>query len=122
MLTRKPNPLQSKTEALMSRIVRLIAYLRNKHDIEKSWISQLSRCGTSIGANIAESRNAQSRADFVSKLSIALKEADETVYWIDIIHQSGGLTDIESDSISRDVKEIIYILTSIIKTTKANGL
>lgn len=122
MLTRRPNILQDKTSKLMGRIVKMIAYLRTKHNIEASWINQLSRSGTSIGANIAESKNAQSRADFVSKLNIALKEADETKYWIDIIHQSGGLNDVECSSITRDVNEVIYLLTSIIKTTKANGL
>ena len=118
MLTRKPNPLQSKTEALMSRIVRLIAYLRNKHDIEKSWISQLSRCGTSIGANIAESRNAQSRADFVSKLSIALKEADETEYWLRLLFATNIVDENEYKSLSKDVKQIIGTLVKIIKNTK----
>lgn len=122
MLTRRPNILQDKTSKLMGRIVKMIAYLRTKHNVEAPWINQLSRSGTSIGANIAESKNAQSRADFVSKLNIALKEADETKYWIDIIHQSGGLTDVECSSITRDVNEVIYLLTSIIKTTKANGL
>ncbi len=122
MLTRRPNILQDKTSKLMGRIVKMIAYLRTKHNVEVPWINQLSRSGTSIGANIAESKNAQSRADFVSKLNIALKEADETKYWIDIIHQSGGLTDVECSSITRDVNEVIYLLTSIIKTTKANGL
>jgi four helix bundle protein len=122
MLTRRPNILQDKTSKLMGRIVKMIAYLRTKHNVEASWINQLSRSGTSIGANIAESKNAQSRADFVSKLNIALKEADETKYWIDIIHQSGGLNDVECSSITRDVNEVIYLLTSIIKTTKANGL
>lgn len=122
MLTRRPNILQDKTSKLMGRIVKMIAHLRTKHNVEASWINQLSRSGTSIGANIAESKNAQSRADFVSKLNIALKEADETKYWIDIIHQSGGLNDVECSSITRDVNEVIYLLTSIIKTTKANGL
>ena len=122
MLTRRPNILQDKTSKLMGRIVKMIAYLKTKHNVEASWINQLSRSGTSIGANIAESKNAQSRADFVSKLNIALKEADETKYWIDIIHQSGGLNDVECSSITRDVNEVIYLLTSIIKTTKANGL
>ena len=122
MLTRKPNTLNIKTEALMGRIVRLIKYLRNKHSVEPSWISQLSRSGTSIGANITESHNAQSRADFVHKLSIALKEADETVYWIDIIHDSGGLTDAEWQSIRSDTQEVCKLLVSIIKKSKENGI
>ncbi|MBO7051382.1 MAG: four helix bundle protein [Prevotella sp.] len=122
MLNRKPNPLQIKTDLLMERMVKLIVYLRGKSNIEKAWVNQLSRCGTSIGANIAESRNAQSRADFVNKLNIALKEADETTYWIKMLHQGQYLSDIEKDSINKDVREIISLLTSIIKTTKSNGL
>ena len=62
MLTRKPNILQIKVDALMGRMVKLVAYLKSKH-AEREWVTQLSRCGTSIGANIAESRNAQSRAE-----------------------------------------------------------
>ena len=121
MLTRKPNILQIKVDALMGRMVKLVAYLKSKH-AEREWVIQLSRCGTSIGANIAESRNAQSRADFVSKLNIALKESDEAMYWINIIHRCGALSDKESESISKDVNEVISLLTSIIKTTKENGL
>ena len=121
MLTRKPNILQIKVDALMGRMVKLVAYLKSKH-AEREWVTQLSRCGTSIGANIAESRNAQSRADFVNKLNIALKEADEAKYWINILHRSDALNDKESFSISKDVNEVISLLTSIIKKTKENGL
>lgn len=102
-------------------MVRLITYLRSKHNIEKSWINQLSRCGTSIGANVAESKNAQSRADFVNKLNIALKEADETLYWIELFHKANNLSEKEKESIEKDIKEVISLLTSIIKTTKNNG-
>ncbi len=79
---------------------------------------QLLKSGTSIGANIRESKNAQSPADFISKLSIALKEADESQYWIDLLRFGNFLSDREFESLNNDVKELIALLTSIIKTEK----
>ena len=79
---------------------------------------QLLRCGTSIGANTRESKNAQSRNDFLSKLCIALKEADETDYWLDLLHATDYIDDELFDSLETDCNEIIKILTSIIKTLK----
>ena len=79
---------------------------------------QIYRSGTSIGANIAESRYAQSPADFVSKLSIALKESGETEYWLKSLHGGGFLTDEEFSSIYNDNVEIGKMLTSSIKTMK----
>ena len=79
---------------------------------------QLLKSGTSIGANIRESKNAQSPADFISKLSIALKEADESQYWIDLLRFGNFLSDREYESLNNDVKELIALLTSIIKTEK----
>ena len=76
---------------------------------------QLLRSGTSIGANTRESKNAQSKNDFLSKLSIALKEADETDYWLDLLHATDYLEDKMYDSLANDCHEIIKILTSIIK-------
>ena len=79
---------------------------------------QLLKSGTSVGANIRESKNAQSPADFVSKLSIALKEADESQYWIELLKYGEFLSENEFESMNNDIKEIIAILTSIIKTEK----
>ena len=79
---------------------------------------QLLRCGTSIGANTRESKNAQSRNDFLSKLCIALKEADETDYWLDLLHATNYIDNELFDSLERDCTEIIKILTSIIKTLR----
>ena len=117
----KQNILLVKTDALTNRIIKMVKYLRTKH-VESSIVTQVLRAGTSIGANIAESQNAQSRADFVNKLSIALKEADETVYWIDKLLIMEGLTEKEHRSIMSDTKEVIYMLTAIIKKTKQNNL
>ena len=75
------------------------------------------RCGKSIGANVAEAQQAQSRADFVSKLNIALKEASETKYWLRLLKETKYLTDTEFSSIYPDVVELEKLLTSIILST-----
>lgn len=81
MMERKESVLKNKSESFAKRIIRLYQYLMNvKHETVIS--KQIYRSGTSIGANIAESRLAQSELDFISKLSIALKEAEETEYWL----------------------------------------
>jgi four helix bundle protein len=79
---------------------------------------QLLRSGTSIGANIAESQQAQSRADFISKLCIALKEASETNYWLRLLHATDFLSDAEHTSIIDDCQELEKMLTAIIKSSK----
>lgn len=76
---------------------------------------QLLRCGTSIGANVREGLYAQSRKDFISKLNIALKEAGETDYWLDVIHSAEYFTDDEYQSLKEDNDELLKLLTSIIK-------
>ena len=119
MLQRKENIIQEKTEAYASRIVRLYIYLRDvKH--EQTLSKQILRSGTSIGANTAESRNAQSKADFINKLSIALKEANETEYWLMLLKETEYLSQNEYDSIITDCRELLKLLISIIKTTKGN--
>ena len=77
------------------------------------------RSGTSIGANVRESQDAQSTADFISKLSIALKEAKETQYWLELLHESDYLSDNLFQSIYSDNKIIVATLVKIIKTTKS---
>ena len=79
---------------------------------------QLLRSGTSIGANAFEGKNAQSKPDFISKMSIALKEATESAYWIDLLHETKYISDAEFDSIFADCKRIMAVLTKIIKNTK----
>lgn len=79
---------------------------------------QLLRCGTCIGANARESKNAQSRMDFLNKLNIALKEADESEYWLDILHETEYLDDKQFESLNTDCKELIAILVAIIKSLK----
>ncbi|MEN8929142.1 MAG: four helix bundle protein [Flavobacteriales bacterium] len=79
---------------------------------------QLLRSGTSIGANIRESEHGQSKADFIHKLSISLKEANETEYWIELLHKSDYLDDKQFEQLSNSVIELIKLLASIIKTSK----
>ena len=81
---------------------------------------QLLRSGTSIGANVAESQQGQSRADFISKLSIALKEAYETDYWLRLLYATEYLSEKEFVSIIKDCQEIEKMLTAIIKSSKSN--
>ena len=99
------------------RIVKLYKYLTEEKS-EFVMSKQVYRSGTSIGANIAESKAAQSNADFVSKLSISLKEAFETKYWLLLLHESETIDDAEYNSIENDIKTIIGTLTNIIKKKK----
>ena len=82
--------------------------------------SQILRSGTSIGANIREGEVAQSRADFVARYNIALKEANETDYWLDLLHESGYIPNSHFDFLSPKCKELVYILISIIKSSNEN--
>jgi len=107
------------TEDFGLRIVNLYKYLR-KEKKEYIMSMQLYRSGTSIGANVAESKNAQSKADFISKLSIALKEAGESDYWLKLLLKSQTISIHEYDSIKNDLNIIIGALIKIIKTTKEN--
>ena len=99
------------------RIVKLYKYLSDKKK-ETVLSKQLLRSGTSIGANTRESKNAQSRNDFLNKLNIALKEADETEYWLELLYKTEYLDETEYRSIQKDTSELIKILTSIIRKLK----
>ena len=117
MMQRKENIILTKTDAYSNRILKLYQYLVDvKH--EQILSKQILRSGTSIGANTIESRNAQGSKDFVNKMSIALKEADETEYWLKKLLQGGFITDKEYDSMHHDNDEIVSILTKIVKTMK----
>ena len=109
--------IQEKSFQFAVRIVNLCKYLQTK---QKEYVltRQLLRCGTSIGANVAESQQAQSRADFINKLNIALKEAYETDYWLRLMQATHMLTEEEYQSIIIDCHELEKLLISIIKTLK----
>ena len=113
------NIIEEKSFRFALRIVNLNKYLRgSKRECILS--AQLLRSGTSIGANVVESQQAQSRADFLSKLSIALKETSETKYWLRLLHAADYLTNSQFESINADCVELEKILVTIIKSTKNN--
>ena len=109
--------VQEKSFRFAVRIVNLCRYLQTERK-EYALSKQLLRSGTSIGANIAESQQAQSRADFVNKLNIALKEAYETNYWLRLMFETQYLTTQEFESIVADCKELEKLLIAIVKTSK----
>ncbi len=102
------------------RIINLYNYLKSEKQ-EYILSRQILKSGTSIGANCAESKNAQSVADFISKHSIALKEAGETKYWLKLLVRTGYITERQFGSMYTDCAELEKLLTSIIKTTKRNN-
>ena len=108
-----------KSKDFAIKIIKCYKFLtEQKH--ENIMSKQLLRCGTSIGANTRESKNAQSRMDFLNKLNIALKEADETEYWLDLLHETRYLDDTQFESINADCTELIKMLTAIIKKIKTD--
>jgi four helix bundle protein len=113
---KKENVVKDKSFSFAVDIITLCRNLVEQKEVVLS--KQLLRSGTSIGANIREAEYAESRADFIHKLKIALKEANETIYWIDLLYISKYLSDIQYDFVYPTAKELIRILTSIINTTK----
>ena len=111
--------IDSKSFAI--RIIRLYKYLS---DMKKEFVlsKQILRSGTSIGANISESVFAQSRMDFVSKMSISLKEASETKYWLDLLYETEYISQELYDSVSDDLGKITGTLVKIVNTTKQNNV
>jgi four helix bundle protein len=114
------NAVRDKSKAFALRIIKLYQYLC---DEKKEYIlsKQVLRSGTSVGANIRESQRGQSKADFYAKLHISLKEADETSYWLELLHESGYIKKDEFESIYADCEELIKLLVSITKSQKDNS-
>ena len=104
-----------KSEDFAVRVINLCKYLRHT---KKEYVlsKQLLRSGTSIGANVAEAQRAQSRSDFLAKMSIALKEANETFYWLRLLYRTQYLTGREFESVSQDADELLRMITAICKT------
>ena len=101
------------------RITRLFQYLTEDSECKEYVISkQIYRSGTSVGANVRESKHAQSDADFLSKMSIAYKEADETDYWLNLLHDNGYIDETQFNSLNADTTRILKVLTSIVKTMR----
>lgn len=116
----KPNPLKDKSFQFALRAIKLYKYLTEEKR-EYVMSKQLLRSGTSIGANIREAQNAQSKADFIHKLSISQKECDEVLYWLELLHQSEYLTETEFSSILTEANELLKMLKSAIITSKKNN-
>jgi len=109
--------LENKSFQFAIRIVNLTRYLNEKKN-EHIMSKQLLRSGTSIGANISEAQFAQSKADFVTKMHISLKEASETRYWLNLLESTNYLNKEELNSILSDCNNLINMLVSTCKTTK----
>ncbi|WP_395059924.1 four helix bundle protein [Flavobacterium sp.] len=116
MSIEKRNVIKEKSFEFAVEIVYLYKVLVEKKEFVLS--KQILRSGTSIGANIREAEHAQSKADFIHKLSISLKEANETEYWLDLLFETKYLSETEFQNIKNKIVEILKILTSIINTSK----
>ena len=111
------NIVADKSKSFAIRIIKFYKYLC---DEKKEFVlsKQILRSGTSIGANIRESKNAQSKADFISKMNIALKEADETAYWMELLWESEIIEKSQVIDLYELNTELIKLLTAIIKSSK----
>ena len=114
------NPVKDKSYKFAVRTVRLCKYLM---DEKREFIlsKQLLRSGTAIGANVKEALHGESRTDFIHKLSLALKEASETEYWLELLRETEYLDQPKFDSINHDCQELLKLLISIIKSSKQNS-
>jgi four helix bundle protein len=114
----KDNIVKDKSFAFALRVVKLAKVLQEeKREFVLS--KQVLRSGTAIGALVREAEHAESKADFAHKMNIALKEANETLYWLDLLHQSEYIADQSFESLRDDSEELVKLLVSIVKTTKA---
>ena len=115
----KENIIKEKSFDFALRIIKLYQYLTEQKR-EYVLSKQLLRSGTSVGANVREGEQAESKADFIHKMAISLKEANESDYWIELLHKSGYLDDAQFQSLNADAITLIKLLTSIIKKSKGN--
>ena len=113
------SPLTKKSYLFGVRIVKMVKYIKCTPK-EYGMLNQVFRSGTAIGALVSETAYAQSPADFVNKLSVALKECNETLYWLNILKDTEYLQEKEYESMNADCREILALLVSSIKTTKSN--
>ena len=112
----KQNVIKEKSFEFAKEIVYLYKNLADKKEFMLS--RQLLKSGTSIGANIREAEHAQSKADFINKLSISLKEANETEYWLDLLYETNYLSDELFQNLKNKNIELLKLLISIINTSK----
>lgn len=121
MKKKEDNIIGAKTVAFALRIIRCYKYLGEEKK-EYVMAKQLLRCGTSIGANVREAMFAQSHPDFISKMGIALKEAEETDYWLFLLKDAQYIDEKIYNSLQTDIIEIIKLLVAIIKSSKEEGI
>lgn len=115
----KENVVKNKSFGFAIRIVKLYQFLcEQKKEFVLS--KQLLRSGTSVGAMIREAEHAETKNDFKHKMAIAQKEINETIYWLELLNETGYLSEEQFESINKDAVEIIKLVTAIIKTTKNN--
>ena len=119
-LQHNSSPLTKKSYLFGVRIVKMVKFIKCSSK-EYPMLNQVFRSGTAIGALVSEAVYAQSPADFISKLSIALKECNETIYWINLLKDTGYISDKEFESMEKDCREVLAILISSIRTTKNNN-
>ena len=112
------DPLSTQSKAFAVSIINLVKDLKSKHETVIS--NQIGRSGTSIGANIREAQYAHGKADFIAKLQIALKEANETGYWLELLHETGYVDDAAFNSLDAACSSLRVMLISSINTAKAN--
>ncbi len=120
MAAPRDNTILEKSEMFADRITKMYRYLSEKRLGDKDMLKQIVRSGTSIGANVSEAQFAQTKPDFLTKMTISLKEANETRYWLKRLYAFGSLSEKEFASIINDNEEIISLLTTITKTTREN--
>ena len=113
------SPLTKKSYLFGVRIVKMVKFIRCTPK-EYGMLNQVFRSGTAIGALVSEAAYAQSSADFINKLSVALKECNETLYWLNILKDTEYLNEKEYESMNTDCREVLALLISSIKTTKQN--
>ena len=118
---REGGPLHIKSYNFAIRIVKMFLHFTDNDWKLQAIYKQVLRSGTSISANVHESEFAQSPSDFISKLHIALKEANETMNWLNLLHDTGYLNDKGFESMVQDGSEVIALLVSSIKTIKKNN-
>jgi len=118
-MNEKQNPLKDKSFQFALKIIKLYTFI-SEQKREYVMNKQLLRSGTSIGANIREAQNVQSKVDFIHKLSISQKECNETLYWLELLHKSDFLEEKEFTTIHGDANELLKMLLSSILTTKQN--
>ena len=118
-MDQKPNIIKDKTYQFALEVIFLYKKMRDQNEFILS--KQIVRAGTSIGANVEEATAAQSRKDFISKMSISSKEARETNYWLRLLRDSNLCEGIDYTELIKESEEIIKILTSIVKTTQSKN-